>query len=187
MLEVELKYPIADASAIEAALCRLGAEVLETRDDVDHYFSAPDRNFATTDEAVRVRQSGEQNALTYKGPKLDAETKTRQEIEVPLAPGAAVAELAVRWLRAIRYHPVAEVRKRRRRFRLSCQEFTVELCLDAVDHLGHFLELEILADEPNIPRARTVLLELAAILGLQKPERRSYLQLLQERKNSCLA
>ena len=180
MLEVELKYRVADALSLESLLQRLGAEFVETRDDVDRYFSAPDRNFATTDEAVRIRQAGDQNFLTYKGPKLDTRTKTRSELEVPLAAGSTVADLAVQWLTAIRYQPAGEVRKRRDRYRLPREQFHVEICHDEVEKLGHYLELEILADESQLSQATEVLLHLAKELGLNDTERRSYLQLLRE-------
>jgi adenylate cyclase class 2 len=91
MLEVEVKYPIADLAAVRANLLALGAEWVEERTDADQYFNAPDRDFKETDEAFRLRRIGSKNRLTYKGPKRDAATKTRTEIEVTLADGAAAA------------------------------------------------------------------------------------------------
>jgi len=97
--EVEQKYPLADVAAVEAALARLGATWHATVEQVDRYFNHPCRDFAATDEALRLRRTGEALAITWKGPRLDATAKTRRELELPLAeaavPAAAVAEAAV--------------------------------------------------------------------------------------------
>jgi adenylate cyclase class 2 len=97
--EVEQKYPLADVAAVEAALARLGATWHGTVEQVDRYFNHPCRDFAATDEALRLRRTGEALAITWKGPRLDATAKTRRELELPLAeaavPAAALAEAAV--------------------------------------------------------------------------------------------
>jgi adenylate cyclase class 2 len=54
--------------------------------------------------------------------------------------------------------------------------------LDDVERLGTFVELEIIADEEHIERAKKQLERLAQELELSKPERRSYLELLLERE-----
>ena len=99
MYEVEQKYPLADVAAVEAALARLGATWHGTVEQVDRYFNHPCRDFAATDEALRLRRTGEALAITWKGPRLDATAKTRRELELPLAeaavPAAALAEAAV--------------------------------------------------------------------------------------------
>src|SRR5437588_10676404 len=114
MLEVEMKFPIRNFASIERRLAEAGAHEPHVRQEIDQYFNAPDRDFALTDEALRVRRIGSANFLTYKGPKRDAQTKTRTEIEVPLADGAAVAEMLERLLTHLGYRPVAVVRKVRR-------------------------------------------------------------------------
>jgi adenylate cyclase class 2 len=91
MLEIEQKYSGADFARLRRRLAELGArpggEVVE-RDD---YFNAPDRDFARTGEALRLRRVGEDNFLTYKGPRADHAVKTRTELEIPLPPGDAAA------------------------------------------------------------------------------------------------
>ena len=120
------------------------------------------------------------NLVTYKGPKQDAQTKTRTEIEVPLADGPAVAEGFVRLLTHLGYRTVAVVHKQRRSSHLERGTFLVEICLDEVQDLGRFVELEVLASEEQLSEARQTVQELAAILGLSTSERRSYLELLLE-------
>ena len=57
------------------------------RIEVDRYFNHPARDFAETDEALRIRRIGPVNRITYKGPRVDTVTKTRQELELPLVEG----------------------------------------------------------------------------------------------------
>src|SRR5262245_59361130 len=109
-----MKFPVADFAALETRLAAWGARADAPRQDADHYFNAPDRDFARTDEALRLRRTGDANFVTYKGPKRDAQTKTRTEIEVPLAGGDEAAGQFARLLTSLGYRPVAVVRKRRR-------------------------------------------------------------------------
>src|SRR5262249_9928754 len=178
MLEVEMKFPVADHQMLERRLAEWGAAAAGSRQDADHYFNAPDRDFARTDEALRLRRIGDMNFVTYKGPKRDTQTKTRTEIEVPLSNGAAVADDFSRLLQHLGYRPVAVVRKQRRLFHLERGGFPLEICLDEVDGLGRLAELEIQAPEDRLDAARSVLLDAAAALGLTGSERRSYLEML---------
>jgi adenylate cyclase, class 2 len=178
MLEIEVKYPVTGWSEIETQLHAWGADFDPPREDADQYFNAPDRDFAQTDEALRLRRIGEGNFVTYKGPKTDAQTKTRTEIEVPLAAGETVAEEFGRLLVHLGYRPVAIVRKRRVVCHLHREPFNLEVCLDNVDEVGKFIELEILAATEALEQAKAVLLKLAQELGLRTSERRSYLEML---------
>ncbi|MFO0801911.1 MAG: class IV adenylate cyclase [Gemmataceae bacterium] len=175
MLEIEVKYRNADPDALEAKLRSLGAVRLETRTESDQYFNAPDRDLKQTDEAFRLRRIGNTSRFTYKGPKRDAETKTRPEIEVPLADGDEPAGYAVRMLVCLGYRPVATVTKRRTVYRLNRGGFDIDVCLDDVDRVGTFAEVEIVADESQFESAKAAVLALAAELGLADVERRSYL------------
>ena len=85
-IEVELKFAVADAVAVREKLNQLGAEFLAPVIQTDNYYAHPARDFAATDEALRIRRVGTASYLTYKGPKIDQMTKTREETEIPLAP-----------------------------------------------------------------------------------------------------
>jgi adenylate cyclase class 2 len=182
MLEVEMKFPGADFAALEGTLAAWGASRDAERTDADHYFNAPDRDFARTDEALRLRRIGAANYVTYKGPKRDVKTKTRTEVEVPLAEGDEAARDFARLLTHLGYRPTAVVRKQRTVYHLTRGGFALEVCLDEVEGLGRFVELEILAPEDQLERARAVLLDTAGQLGLIASERRSYLELLLEKR-----
>ena len=51
-------------------------------------------------------------------------------------------------------------------------------CLDDVESVGQFIELEVVADEKLQEAARRAILAVAGELGLRESERRSYLELL---------
>ena len=178
MYEVEQKYRVPSFTAIEAALAALGATVQPTVTQVDTYYAHPLRNFAESDEALRTRLVGDQMSVTYKGPKLAHETKTRREIELPLGAGLDVAQQFGELLRTLDFSPVREVKKRRQRLVILWQGENVEAALDTVEQLGEFVELELIVDEAGLQAAQQTIADLAQYLGLRQPERRSYLELL---------
>jgi adenylate cyclase class 2 len=180
-LEIEMKFPVADFNGIDKYLVSWGATFLNTHRERDQYFNAPDRDFARTDEALRLRRLGDRNFITYKGPKIDAQTKTRTEIQVALDHGENAAQDFALLLTHLHYRSVAVVRKTRTMFGVERAGFHVELCLDEVEGLGCFVELEIQAAANQLEAARAVLLKSATELGLTRSERRSYLEMLLER------
>ncbi len=175
--EVEQKFPLTDTAAVQARLSALGAQFQPPIDQVDLYFRHPSRDFAQTDEALRLRQVGEQNFITYKGPKIDPNTKTRRELELPLKSGDQALQQFTELLAALGFAPVATVKKRRSLAEIHWQGFTVECALDDVERAGRYLELEISADEHSLESAKREMAHLAAHLGLEKSERLSYLEL----------
>jgi len=177
-LEVELKFRVAEPTRLESAFAGLGIVWGESVEQVDLYWAHPARDFAQTDEALRVRTVGEQNWITYKGPKLDVATKTRRELELPLGMGKGTFTAWRELLAALGFQPVAEVRKQRRLGSLAWQGREVEVAFDMLAGLGTFVELELSADEASVDAVRASLLELAAKLGLTDGVRTSYLELL---------
>src|SRR5436190_13600918 len=173
-----MKFPVPDFAALEERLLQQGASLAEELDEADHYFNAPDRDFAQTDEALRVRRIGAGNWVTYKGPKRDALTKTRTEIEVGLHDGARAAQDFMQLLVALGYRPVGIVHKQRRIYHLDRHGYTIEICCDDVDRVGRFVELEIQVPEEQLEEARAELLATAQAWGLTRSERRSYLEML---------
>jgi len=181
MYEVELKYPVSDCAALERHLIRLATRFREPATQVDRYFSHPCRDFARTDEALRLRREGDAVAVTWKGPRIGQRAKTRREIELPLPPATGGVSPLENWtelLEALGFGRVAEVAKRRRGGSVPWQGAEVEVAIDEVTGLGHFLELEIIAGEGEVSLALSCLESLATELGCSEPERRSYLEML---------
>ena len=181
-LEVEQKFRVIDPTAARESLLALGVDPLASTpmEQIDLYYAHPARDFAQTDEALRIRSVGDANCITYKGPKLDATTKTRRELEIPLADGRPTAAVWGEMLVALGFRPVLEVRKLRRSQTLSFRGRDVEIAWDEVAGLGTFIELEFSADEQSLDEAKNCLAELATKLGLSDSERRSYLEMLLE-------
>ncbi len=177
MLEIEMKFPAPAFAAIEQTLKTWQARVDEAHVEADHYYNAPDRDFAKTDEALRLRRIGADNIVTYKGPKQPGLTKTRTEIEVALEPGAASAEDFCRLLTHLGYRAVAIVCKNRRGYHLTRAGFALQICLDDVEQVGQFVEVEIVAPDAKKVDAQQVILQVAAELGLKDAEKRSYLEM----------
>ena len=173
--EVELKLQ-ADHERVRERLDALDAERIGTVEQVDTYHEAPHRSFADTDEALRIREERTGGdpvyRLTYKGPKVDAGSKTREEHETDVAdPDAMDATL-----RALGFSPAATVRKVRERYQLDGYTIT----LDSVDGLGEFVEVEREAAGSDVEAVRDGAREILDELGLDADEqlRTSYLGLL---------
>jgi len=176
MIEVEVKVG-ADHEKVRPILKKAGASKIRVEIQSDTYFAAPHKDFAKTDEALRIRSLDGQSVLTYKGPKLDGVSKTREELETP------VDEVSItRILHALGFSEAGIVRKIREVFRAG----EIIVCLDAVEELGEFLEVEIMAEsEKNIETSTHRLFEFLKQFGFAEKDsiRASYLEMVLE-KNS---
>jgi adenylate cyclase class 2 len=196
MYEVEMKVR-ATHDPVRERLDAMDADHVGRVTQVDTYYNAPDRHFAATDEAFRVRretdhgsgatgggtpdagQDGDTEAeervlLTYKGPLVDDTSKTREEAETRVADGEAMRAI----LAGLGYDPAATVRKERDRYEVAGCRVT----LDYVADLGEFVEVEHhdAVAERDIDRAREAVTDLLVGLGLDPGEsiRTSYLGLM---------
>ena len=182
--EVEVKFPLGKLRAtIETALFELGAEFVGSIRQSDHYFNHPARDFARTDEALRIRSVDDQNWITWKGPKIDTRTKTRREIELPLGDGQQTADGLAEILTLLSFRSVACVVKTRAQYRFVINAATCEITIDDVDDVGSFLEIELIADESTLASAQGTVIELGTRLGLYETESRSYLEMLLEHRS----
>lgn len=179
--EVELKFAVADPDELRSQLEQRGAKWGAPVFQCDQYFAHPSRDFATTDEALRLRSVGDEHILTYKGPILDKVTKTRQELETPLATGPAAADSCQKTLVLLGFRPVRRVEKWRRSTEIDWQGTNITCAWDEVAPLGEFIEFEIVTNDAGRTAAAQTILGLAASLGLTEPERRSYLRMLIQR------
>lgn len=173
MIEIEVKVKT-DHSKTRPILKKIGAVKLGVESQSDVYFAAPHRDFAKTDEALRIRSLDGQAVLTYKGPKLDKVSKTREELETPVD-----ETTTTKILYALGFSDAGIVRKKREVF--NAGEITV--CLDAVEGLGEFLEVEIVAEnEKELEISRGKLFEFLKQFGVGEKDsiRTSYLEMVLE-------
>ena len=178
LYEVELKFPVPDLAAFSNKLIELAVPISPAQEEIDLYLAHPSRDFAKTDEALRLRRRGDANYITYKGPKIDITTKTRREIELPLGPGPESLASWTALLEAVGFRPAGEVRKSRRKANIPWQGREVEASLDEVEGAGTFVEFELVVEESGVEAAKACIQSLAQSLGLTQGERRSYLELL---------
>lgn len=178
--EVEQKYRVEQLEMLAERLRERGFELRHTESHRDTYFRHPSRDFRKTDEAFRLRQLNDTSWVTYKGPRLDAIVKTRQEIELGL-----VSEQLAQWeqlLGLLGFEALPPVCKQRQVFAGTTPGWQdCQICLDRVEALGDFAEIELLVhgtEAKLMEQAQQKVLELAAQLELAQAEPRSYLSQL---------
>jgi len=184
MIEVEVKFAVPEDLNLRPLLqTRFGLTCGSCCEESDEYFQHPCRDFDITDEALRIRRSDQAITFTWKGPRLDLLTKTREEREVSFdSTEASAQEASLRAiLLALGFTSAGRVHKRRELFSVPWQEQTVTLSFDQVTGLPPFVELEIVCEESEREAATSALLSLASSLGLNQSERRSYLELVLEK------
>ena len=164
MLELEMKARIDKYSRGRIDQILKKSVFLGERLEEDIYFSSPMRDFKQTDEALRVRYSGNKAILTYKGPKLDKISKSREEFEAFVSGDIELI------LQKLGYTKIMDIRKKRKVYQYN--DFT--LLIDDVEDLGEYIEIELKSE--NIK-------DIAKIENLfdslfLESERRSYLELL---------
>ncbi len=108
--EIEVKYRAVDHDQLVQRLAQMGAVTGEAVEHEDIYLSHPARDFAWTGEAFRIRRLGQENRITYKGPRRSGPTKTREEIEIAVAAGPNEFRRLLRLLENLGFRPVATVR-----------------------------------------------------------------------------
>ncbi|OHD63096.1 MAG: hypothetical protein A2176_08315 [Spirochaetes bacterium RBG_13_51_14] len=167
MLEIEIKSPCDDYAAVIEKLASLGARRTGKKKEYDRYLNHPARDFKNSDEALRVRQVDERIVLTYKGPKIGTVSKTRIEEEVTVGDIDAILSI----LRLLGFSESGMVVKERETFVLG----DIAICIDNVEGLGNFVELETKGTDRE--RLEQELLTLAGQLGLNRLERKSYLEM----------
>ena len=155
MVEVEIKLRISSCESIANKLTELGFNKSQILKETDVYFNGVDRDFRESGEALRLRmiESLDGTAviadrvgeplieLTYKGPRLDDVSMSRIEHQVQIEDFETMNTILLN----LGYKPVLPVNKIRREF------FSEEMaaCLDTVEGLGDFLELEIIVDDES--------------------------------------
>lgn len=181
MLEVELKASLTaqQAASLPERLRDLKFMPQGSFEEIDLYFNGGGRDFRKTDEALRLRTCRDLNAgtaqtlVTYKGPKADVRSNSRTEYETSVGDLDTARSL----LESLGFTAQFIVDKTRREFGRG----DVTVCLDTVENLGSFLELEtLLEDESNRDAAVDELLSLLDQLEIAREalSRKSYLELL---------
>jgi len=178
MIEVELKYPVESLTGIKSRFQAIGAVAHLVNVQSDEYLNDPIRDFAKQDKALRIRSSDGRYYLTFKGPRLDPIAKIRLELEIPLDSQASAGMMSLMF-QQIGFDSVANVVKRRETMSVNWAGDCIEICLDEVEEVGTFVELELVVEEENEKElAKQKLISLAEQVGLSDSIHTSYLELL---------
>jgi len=171
MLEIELKVSVPSLDPVRDHLVRRHARSLGRVHEHDRYYNAPHRDFAVTDEAVRVRYTDDHAVVTYKGPKLQKfELKAREELNFAVESGEAFETMLAR----LGFTLTTNVNKWRETYALD----GATISLDTVEELGTFVEIEVITENENDNPTERITL-LAHEIGVTgEPILASYLELL---------
>ena len=181
MIEVEVKAKIRSFDEMRKRLDEINAIKVKIEHQEDRYFNSPVRDFAQTDEALRIRETKSEEKhnlfITYKGPKIDAKSKTREEVEM----GIEDADKASKIFENLGFKEVRTVVKDREYYKYE----NYEISLDNVHGLEPYMEIEIsLEDNSDYSKAQESIFKLFEKLGITDGfERTSYLELLEELDN----
>lgn len=173
MMEIEVKARAASLIDVESRIKHLGGIFQSEHTHHDTYFDTGGRELAKSDEVLRLRMIDDalDATLCYKGPRIDAISKTREEIEVGIDDKKSGQNI----LEQLGFLESVIVDKRRKTYKLG----DFELSLDIVENLGTFVEIEAMSNhkvEELIERA----LLLMEQLGIEETETKTYPQLLEE-------
>jgi len=125
---------------------------------------------------VRVRQEGGKALFTYKGAALKADG-IWEEIEF----GIDNADKGLKMLRAMGLEKIVKISKKREEFRLN----NFGICLDRIEGLGDFIELELISDdEPKKIQKKLVVFMKKLGVSPEKVIKKGYVYLLLEKTNS---
>ena len=195
MIEVEIKVSITNPNEIRELLEKKKALYKCSLIHEDTYYNMPQglRDFKKTDEALRIRKSIVFNKyvekdeklpkyfFTYKGAKLNKQTKTRKELESLIDEGIKVKEI----LCLLGFKEIITVKKERELFKIEYKNHSIEVLIDFVPILNqYFVEVESQSEtEDNVDVNQEILFDFLNSLGISRDKSiiKSYLELIVEK------
>lgn len=157
-IELEAKIKVEQLDDSRVLLGKLGARHVAELTQRDRFYDCEDRKLLANDSGLRIRQvssDGQQEVLMcFKGPRQGGVFKRREEIEFAVGD----LESAGQFLEALGFSRSLEVSKQRSLWELrGC-----DVCLDEVEQLGCFVEVE--------GKDEQVVAEVLRMLGLADEE-----------------
>lgn len=156
--EIEVKARIEED--LSNKILEMGGKFLSEKHQEDVYFEHPCKSFLESDEALRLRVENNRSVLTFKGKREGEELKIREELEIEINDFKTLIDI----LEKLGFKRAYVIRKKRKEFLLNKSI----ICLDDVEGLGSFVELE---GGPEI-------MEIAKKLGLKDLTTDSYLEMI---------
>ncbi len=181
MIEVEIKIRV-DLGNTEKELINNGF-LRDTRvRETDIYFDNATGDIRNKDTALRIRtvenidSGSSMSYITFKGKRCDDVSMTRPEYETSVLHPVEMIKI----LESLGYKPVEPAVFKDRTVYVK---ESITACLDRVEGLGDFLELEIITDKDTANVALDRLWEMLETLGYDRKDTItvSYLTMLQDR------
>lgn len=138
--ETEAKLRVSNLSEVERVAEQLGGRFTGEFRQIDSYFDDKAGNLLRQDKGLRIRMESNKSAgkteayLTWKGTKNPGEYKNREEIELGISDDNAMEKI----LQRLGYDIRLRVIKTRRVWEID----GCSLCLDKVEGIGEFVEIE---------------------------------------------
>jgi len=198
MMEVEVKFRVSseDVKRIKSYFSRIEGIKISNEVEKDIYYNHPCRDFAVTDEALRIRETPDGNrVLTFKGKKVDKDTKTREEYETGITDVKGANDI----LLSLGFRPSGKVKKKREIWKIPISGIVenmimlpksnrnktssnygegfaivdlsrlsyenIVICFDDVENLGKFIELEIRSTPSHSSMAKNLILYIVDGIG----------------------
>jgi adenylate cyclase class 2 len=169
--EIEVKANIQDADALIETLTGLGCVFSDPIRQEDRVFVHVNDPFPVKlgTNVLRIRKNGstslaaggEKVIFTFKRPLSNFLDKLEHEVTVSDA--GEMEEI----VKALDYHEVSFVKKIRRRTKYK----DYEICVDMVDILGSFVEMEKIADDMDSEKIQDEMFSLLLSFGVKKEDR----------------
>ena len=171
--EIEIKIPIEDPERIMKSLMIRGFQKYQKVIEEDMYYNSEYHDVRKTRDLLTGKTRAQ---INFKGKKMDQISMSRREYETGIEDPDCMEKI----LGAIGFTRVAGVKKTRNYLRR--EEMTA--CLDQVENLGDFLELEVIVRKENLRekclvQMREILQELG--LSMDNTVRTSYLGMLMDK------
>ncbi|MFA5994431.1 MAG: class IV adenylate cyclase [Parcubacteria group bacterium] len=178
MNEVEVKARVSSFTEIQSNLAKMGCIFSEPSIQKDRIYlpngiEFPDKTKGTL--FARIRNSNGKFIFTLKK-QLDTEFENIEHELVINSP-----EQANEILKLLDFHEVLSVSKKR----IKCKYDDMEICLDDIERLGSFVEVEKMTTEEDTSRIKKDLFEFLETLGIKKEDQifKGYATLIYELNN----
>jgi len=178
MNEIEVKAKVSSFEEIQSKLANLGCAFSEPSIQKDRVYlpngiEFPDKTKGTL--FARIRNSNDKYIFTLKK-QLETEFENIEHELIIDSP-----EQADEMLKLLDFHEVLSVSKKR----IKCKYDGMEICLDDVERLGSFVEVEKMTDEDDTQKIKKELFEFLETLGIKKEDQvfKGYATLIYELNN----
>lgn len=160
MREIELKFRVNDYDKLMDKLKSLGCEIGELIEQSDSVYVGDLNHVESVKDSIWLRVRKENDRVELNVKKQSAKIQESKEVEF----GVDSYEKANEFLEVLGYKKWVTVNKRRR----YSKYLDYNLCIDEVERLGSFIEVELLVSEDDKKDYLEDIKSVAETLGLDK-------------------